>query len=405
MARRRIYLHPIRSVVGSIGSLLPRLAVLGILVAAAAGCQIQTPTATNIPSLEARADSLLQSDPNEAISVYRQMAQTALQPEEKARAQLGIARAYLILGNYHQALDSLYAARTQCNLGPLRETADHLLAEASFLNGDWSIARGHLEHSLASARGTERSIILAKLHVCAKKSCDLKAADRYLAEIPKPYGNDVREILRATLEPPRPPRPTGSPAIVNPVVPPPAPPPVPPAGPTRIIPRTYWGARPVLISRIDPMGKITRLTVHHTGGPTFWGHSASETAYEIRKIQRVHQNEKHWADIGYHFIIDRVGRTWQGRPLSYQGAHAHGVANRGNIGIVVLGNYMQQEMNIDQIRTLRTLVARLCDEYGIPANRIYTHGEIRGGTTDCPGPAVTRVVQALRRDMGVRHAD
>ncbi len=34
--------------------------------------------------------------------------------------------------------------------------------------------------------------------------------------------------------------------------------------------------------------------------------AAAESANEIRKIQRVHQSEKRWADIGYHYIIDRV---------------------------------------------------------------------------------------------------
>jgi hypothetical protein len=42
-------------------------------------------------------------------------------------------------------------------------------------------------------------------------------------------------------------------------------------------------------------------------------------------------------DIGYHYIVDRSGAIWQGRRIRYQGAHARGSANNGNIGIVLLG--------------------------------------------------------------------
>jgi hypothetical protein len=378
------------------------------LLALVGGCRYGPDTTTAPRDLEARAEDLLQlGDANGAINAYRKLLESAGAPEVKARAQIGIARGFLKLGNPRKSLDALYAARTLSDIGPLKETIDRVFGEASFLNGDYGIARNYLERSLSTASGSERAVVLAKLYVCAKKTCDVKAADRYLADIPRPLPAEAVAVIRRSQEPEGPARPMAPrPQVTRPTQAPPVPETETPGGPKQVIPRGGWGASPVILGRIDPMGKISRITIHHTGGPTFWGHSAADTAYEIRKIQRVHQSENRWADIGYHFIIDRVGRVWQGRPLVYQGAHAHGTANRGNIGIVVLGNYMQQDMSPAQIRTLRNLVLQLSEEYGIPPSRIYTHGEIRHGLTDCPGPAVARVVQSLRRNMSAsRHAD
>jgi hypothetical protein len=359
--------------------------------------------------MEMRGENLLScGDAEGAVTSFRTMVEASTSASDKAKGNLGLARAYLKLGQYQKSMDAVYAARRLCDLGPLKETADRIFGHAAFRDRDYSLARGYLEKGLASAGGAERQVILAELSVCARRSYEAKTADRYLAEIQKPYGPEVLEVLRDAPES----RPGGSSRGGGSIVQIPGPkpenewhPPVEPLG--GVIPRASWGARPVYTARVDPMGKIFRLTIHHTGGPCFYGSSAPESANEIRKIQRYHQNENQWADIGYHFIVDRAGRIWEGRPIIYQGAHAHGNANRGNIGIVVLGNYMQQEMNAAEVRSLRNLVTRLCGEYAIPPTRVYTHGEIRRGLTDCPGPAVTRVVQDIRRGLIVssRHAD
>ena len=146
------------------------------------------------------------------------------------------------------------------------------------------------------------------------------------------------------------------------------------------------------------MGKSTRITIHHTADP-FYSRSRHETAAEIQRIQRFHQQERRWADIGYHYVVDRAGRIWQGRDARYQGAHAGGVANQGNIGIVVLGNYLEQGMTAVQRRRLTDLVERLAAYLHIRPSQVYTHGEIAHGKTDCPGPALTRCVYQIRAHL------
>jgi hypothetical protein len=147
------------------------------------------------------------------------------------------------------------------------------------------------------------------------------------------------------------------------------------------------------------MGRVDKITVHHSGGENFWGSSPSDAAAEIRKIQRYHQNEQGWADIGYHYIIDRNGAVWQGRRLRYQGAHARGSANNGNIGVVVLGNYMYQGLTSPQRQSLEAVLEKLCEHFSIPPQRVYTHREILGGRTECPGPALARCVSEIRTTL------
>lgn len=155
----------------------------------------------------------------------------------------------------------------------------------------------------------------------------------------------------------------------------------------------------------EPMTKPWRITVHHSAMP-LRGDALALTTGEVRTIQRLHQRDRGWADVGYHFLIDRAGRVVEGRPLDVQGAHAgNSDYNRGNIGICLLGNFVSQpEMGSDYARaqavsdaqweTLEQLVGDLRKDYGIPASELHTHKDFTG--TECPGPALISWVKTYR---------
>jgi len=143
------------------------------------------------------------------------------------------------------------------------------------------------------------------------------------------------------------------------------------------------------------MGRVRRITVHHTANDTEWDTRPHVVARNIQKIQHYHQKENGWADIGYHFVVDRAGRVWEGRPVVHQGAHAGGSNNRGNVGVVVLGDYTKRTVNSVQRASLENLLVRLRTHYRIPPSRIYTHKEF-GSQTACPGPALQRCVDGIR---------
>jgi len=62
------------------------------------------------------------------------------------------------------------------------------------------------------------------------------------------------------------------------------------------VPRESWGAAEPTPDRA-PMTAVGRLTVHHTGFPEEGGAPAGQVA---REVQPFHQEERGWADIGYH---------------------------------------------------------------------------------------------------------
>jgi hypothetical protein len=146
------------------------------------------------------------------------------------------------------------------------------------------------------------------------------------------------------------------------------------------------------------MGRIYRLTIHHSA-MLLRSTAESEAAQQIRMIQSAHIKGEHYGDIGYHYLIDPAGRIWQGRELRYQGAHARGDNNRGNIGICVLGNFMRnrdgQRPTEAVIESLETLVGHLSSKYGIGQEQIFSHGDLVN--TQCPGPLLREKMTRIAR--------
>lgn len=166
-------------------------------------------------------------------------------------------------------------------------------------------------------------------------------------------------------------------------------------------PRSNWRAAGLLANH-DAMTAIHRVTVHHTG-TSFTTTDYGASAQAIRAIQRYHQDSRGWADIAYHYLIDRSGRIWEGRDIAVQGAHAgNSTLNQGNVGIAVLGNFEEQQLNDGQRRALFTLLDHLRGRFGIRSDQVVTHGEIlrdsHEGGTACPGGSLSHAVTDYRRD-------
>ncbi|MHC4380008.1 MAG: N-acetylmuramoyl-L-alanine amidase [Planctomycetota bacterium] len=157
--------------------------------------------------------------------------------------------------------------------------------------------------------------------------------------------------------------------------------------------RSAWGAT-TMRSNWDRMTTPFRITVHHTAEPVS-STSLAASISEVRDVQSQHMNGRGWADIGYHFLVDRDGRVFEGRPLSSQGAHAYKSNNIGNIGICLLGNMVAdptrgpeyahaQAPTAKQMEALDRLVAEVRAHYAIPAVQVWGHQNCKD--TLCPGP-------------------
>jgi N-acetyl-anhydromuramyl-L-alanine amidase AmpD len=154
------------------------------------------------------------------------------------------------------------------------------------------------------------------------------------------------------------------------------------------------------------MGTPWRITVHHEGSDTddlFTEPAVAERLRTITKVQEqsVDEGGLGAGDLAYHFVIDRSGRIWEGRSLSWQGAHAgNGAANTANVGVVLLGNFDVQEPTASQLLSLQQLLANLCQRYAIRPENIYGHDEVKGQyglpPTRCPGRYLSAWLRSYR---------
>jgi len=161
--------------------------------------------------------------------------------------------------------------------------------------------------------------------------------------------------------------------------------------------RSRWAGgdpAPALMNRMRP---VTHVTVHHDGMTPFTGTTEAAVAERIELIRRGHR-ARGWGDIGYHLVVDRSGRIWQGRPLVWQGAHVQN-RNEGNVGVLVLGNFEQQQPSDAQLRALQVHLAELCRIYRISPRSILTHREWPGAATACPGRNLQGRIEGVRRGV------
>jgi len=152
---------------------------------------------------------------------------------------------------------------------------------------------------------------------------------------------------------------------------------------TGLVRRAQWNAAPA-----DPRNmrrsapRWNWITVHHSVF-TSDGDSLAASLDTVQRIQRVHMDNEDYADIGYHYLIDRQGRVIEGRSLRWQGAHAGGTNNVGNVGICLLGNFEIERPTAAALRSLERLIVELQRELRIPRQNVRPHRDWK--ETECPG--------------------
>ena len=167
-----------------------------------------------------------------------------------------------------------------------------------------------------------------------------------------------------------------------------------------IISRQEWGAE-------DPKGSYSyhpyfdKLTLHHAACCS--ADDIEEGKNQVYWIQDFHQNGRGWNDIGYHFLVDRAGNIYQGRPETVIGAHVGG-ANTGNIGVCLLGCYHPPESSCDQEITAESrqaivdLFSWVSDTYGQNPSLLLGHRDYFGSTA-CPGDNVWIELPRFRAEI------
>lgn len=180
--------------------------------------------------------------------------------------------------------------------------------------------------------------------------------------------------------------------------------------------RADWGADEsmrntnpsYLVHRTPKLG----VTVHHTAGINDYGQT--DVPSIIRGIFYYHARTLGWGDIGYAAVVDKYGRTWEGRAggveQNIQLAHAYGM-NRDWSGIAVLGNHETAQVWRTELEALSELIAWTLDTHGVTAGTKVTysnpyegwtrtlpvvHGHRDVGQTLCPGYSLYALMDTLR---------
>lgn len=166
------------------------------------------------------------------------------------------------------------------------------------------------------------------------------------------------------------------------------------SGPPGLLARSRWSGGDPVPSMMDRMTTPQWITVHHDGMDPFYSTDEGSSKARLESIRRAHRG-KGWGDIGYHYIVDRNGRLWEGRPIAWQGAHVKD-CNPGNIGVMCMGNFDRQAPSQAQIATLNRQVNWLMKNYRVAASRLRTHQEWPSAATACPGVNLQRYMVSAR---------
>jgi len=172
-----------------------------------------------------------------------------------------------------------------------------------------------------------------------------------------------------------------------------------------VVSRSEWGARPPQ-SGYSNMPYYNKLTLHHSAG--FSAENLEEGIAQMQAIQIFHQDVRGWSDIGYHFVIDKAGNIYQGRPETVMGAHTSG-ANTGNIGTCVLGCYhppasddyfCYDELSNVSNESIIKLFAWVSDTYNVQPNVLKGHRDYYDfAYTSCPGDNLWSLLPEIRVEI------
>lgn len=118
----------------------------------------------------------------------------------------------------------------------------------------------------------------------------------------------------------------------------------------------------------------------------------------VEAIRKYHVNVRHFADIGYHYVIRLDGTICEGRSVHQAGAHCLG-HNSNSIGVCYVGGLDSQGKAKDtrtaqQKAALVWLVKALMETYKLPTSRVYGHYQFANKACPC------FKIESFRKELG-----
>lgn len=179
-----------------------------------------------------------------------------------------------------------------------------------------------------------------------------------------------------------------------------------------ILTRAQWGADERLRTGVPQYGTIKAGFVHHTVNAN--SYTTGQVPAIIRGIYAFHTKSRGWSDIGYNFLIDRFGRTWEGRAGGVDqpviGAHTGGF-NSQLFGAAAIGTFDTTTPPVAMMTAYKKLFAwKLSLAHVDPMAKVTLTGMTRAvytvsghrdadgelNNTACPGNALYARLGAIR---------
>lgn len=145
-----------------------------------------------------------------------------------------------------------------------------------------------------------------------------------------------------------------------------------------VIPKGGWGGAAVVGTFVEHT--IERITVHHTASPLDDNRNAPS---RVRAHQRFHQQDRQWPDIAYHFIVDRNGHIYEGRPTWAAGDTGTDYDPTGHFLVCAEGEFGSQSPTTAQLESIASLLSWGSAAFGVSLDTVLGHRDV--ASTSCPG--------------------
>ncbi|XP_042360330.1 peptidoglycan recognition protein 6 [Plectropomus leopardus] len=154
-----------------------------------------------------------------------------------------------------------------------------------------------------------------------------------------------------------------------------------------IIPRCMWGAEPYRGTPTNLSLPLSFMFVHHTHTPSKPCVTFQQCSADMRSMQRFHQEDRGWDDIGYSFVAGSDGYIYEGRGWLWQGAHTLG-HNTIGYGVSFIGDYAASLPSQHAMGLVRDRLASCAVDGGRLNANFTLQGHRQVVNTSCPGDAL-----------------
>uniref|UniRef100_A0A668A9P5 Peptidoglycan recognition protein 6 n=1 Tax=Myripristis murdjan TaxID=586833 RepID=A0A668A9P5_9TELE len=137
---------------------------------------------------------------------------------------------------------------------------------------------------------------------------------------------------------------------------------------------------------------LSFMYIHHTSTPSQPCLTFEQCAADMRSMQRFHQEDRGWDDIGYSFVAGSDGYIYEGRGWHWQGAHTYGHNSRG-YGVAFIGDYSSRLPSQHSMGLVRDQLASCAVGGGRLVGNFTLQGHRQVVNTLCPGDAFYKEIQ------------